>query len=74
MIFEIIGVMGAFISESSGINNIILIGSLLKIPQIKCILNRIEKIHNVKFLIPKNPEFGTALGAIKYYEKNYKNV
>lgn len=71
LIFESIGVMSALIAKNAKIKDIVLIGTISTIQQIKNILNRIEKLYNVKFIIPENSEFGTIIGAIEYYKKTY---
>lgn len=65
MVFEIIGMMAAFASLNDDIKDIVLIGNIVSIPVVKDILRKIEKTHNVKFTIPKEPQFAVALGAIK---------
>lgn len=65
MIFETIGVMAALAAKGSNINNIIAIGQIMNIPYARKVLDKIEKLHNVKFTIPQNAEYGTAIGAVK---------
>lgn len=67
MIFETIGVMAALIAKGNKIKKIIVIGQIAKIPYAREVLNKIEKLHNVEFLIPENPEYMTVIGAVKYY-------
>ena len=70
MIFESIGVMAAFGAKSSNIKTIIVIGQLAKMPFAREVLDKIEVLHNVKFIIPENPEFLVSIGAIKERLKN----
>lgn len=65
MIFETIGVMAALAAKGSNITNIIAIGQIVNIPYARKVFDKIEKLHNVKFTIPENPEHGTAIGAVK---------
>lgn len=65
MIFETIGVMAAFASTKAEQNNIIVIGTVATMPYIRTVLDKIEKLHNVKFTIPEYAEFATIIGAIK---------
>lgn len=65
MVFETIGVMAALAAKGSNITNIIAIGQIINIPYARKVLDKIEKLHNVKFTIPQNAEYGTAIGAIK---------
>lgn len=64
MIFETIGVMSALIAKGEKIKKIIVIGQIAKMPYAKEVLTKIEKLHNVEFIIPENAEYMTALGAI----------
>ena len=64
MIFETIGMMIAFSSINSDINEAVLIGNITVIPGIQNILKKIEFTHKIKFFIPKNSEYGVALGAV----------
>lgn len=68
MIFEVIGMMAAFASINDEIKDIILIGNIVKIPVVKEILKKIEKTHKVSFIIPENPQYAVAIGAIKSLE------
>jgi len=56
MIFETIGVMAALAAKGTNITNIIAIGQVVNIPYARKVLDKIEKLHNVKFIIPKNAE------------------
>lgn len=67
MIFETIGVMAALAAKGSNITNIITIGQIVNIPYARKVLDKIERLHNVKFTIPKNAEYGTAIGAVRAY-------
>ena len=64
MVFEVIGMMTAFATLNDEIKDIVLIGNIVSIPIVKDILNKIEKTHNVKFIIPEYPQFAVALGAV----------
>lgn len=66
MIFEAIGVMAVFATQNNKLKNIIVIGNIATMPYINKVLNKVEKLHKgVKFIIPKNAEFATVIGAIK---------
>ena len=65
MIFEVIGMMAAFSLKNDEIKEVVLIGTIAKIPEVKQILNKIEKTQGVSFYIPENTEFAVAIGAIK---------
>lgn len=65
MLFETIGMMAAFCSINDNIKEVILVGNIVVIPCIREILKKIEKTHNVTFIIPENAQFAVAFGAIK---------
>lgn len=65
MIFETIGVMAVFATQNTGNKNIIVVGNVATMPYMKIVLEKIEKLHDVKFIIPKDAEFATVIGAIK---------
>ena len=65
MIIETIGMMAVFATQKEENKNIIVIGNIATMPYTKIVLNKIEKLHNVKFIIPEHAEFATAIGAIK---------
>lgn len=66
MVFETIGVMAVFATQNKRNKNIIITGNVATMPYIKKVLKKIEKLHKgVKFIIPKNAEFATIIGAIK---------
>lgn len=65
MVFEVIGMMTAFASINDEIKDVVLIGNIASIPVVKDILNKIEKTHDVKFIIPENPQYAVVIGAIQ---------
>lgn len=68
MIFEVIGMMAVFITTKSDIKEVILIGNITVIPGVRNVLDRIEKVQDIKFIVPQNTEFAVVLGAIKASE------
>lgn len=68
MIFEVIGMMAVFITSKSDIKEAILVGNITVIPGVRYVLDRIEKVQNIKFIVPENTEFTVVLGAIKTCE------
>lgn len=62
-IFEVVGVMGAFLCKNDFIKDIIIVGNLTTFSQINEILENVQSLHNIKFHLPENREFATALGA-----------
>ena len=70
MVFEIIGMMASFSLKNDTIKDVVLIGNIVKIPRVGKILEKIEKTQGIRFIIPENPEFAVAIGAIKNAEIN----
>lgn len=68
MIFEVIGMMAVFITSKSDIKDVVLVGNITVIPGVRYVLGRIEKVQNIKFIVPENTEFAVVLGAIKSCE------
>ena len=56
------------IIKVSDIKDVILIGNITVIPGVKYVLERIEKVQNINFIVPENSEFAVVLGAIKHCE------
>ena len=68
MIFEVIGMMAVFITSKKDVKDVIFIGNITVIPGVKYVLERIEKVQNIKFIVPENTEYAVVLGAIKVCE------
>ena len=69
MALETIGVMAVFAAKNNAKKNIIITGNVATMPYINTVLKRIEKLHkDVKFIIPKQAEYATIIGAIKALE------
>lgn len=65
MVFEVIGMMTAFASINDDVKDVVLVGNIACIPVVKDILKKIEKTHKVSFIIPKEPQYAVAIGAIQ---------
>ena len=72
MVFEVIGMMCAFALKNDTIKDVLLIGNVTTIPRVKQILKKIEKMQGIKFIVPKNPQYAVALGAIREIKKTFK--
>lgn len=69
LVFETVGVMSALLCKNDNTKDIVIIGSMAKHPYIKEVIKKLEKLHNVNYIVPENPEFICALGAIENYKK-----
>ena len=63
MVFETAGMLGIFAARDKGLHDIVLTGNLATIPQAKKIFENLNAIFNIRFLIPENTQFATAIGA-----------
>ena len=67
MVLQSIGSGTILSSLGSGIKEFVLIGNLTLLPQCKEVFPGMERLYHVRFRIPKNSEFCTAIGAALYY-------
>ncbi len=63
LIFQSIGVMAAFAVKKHLTRKIVLVGTITDWSVAPPILNEVAKLHRVKFIIPDNAAFATAIGA-----------
>ncbi|MCL1844989.1 MAG: pantothenate kinase [Defluviitaleaceae bacterium] len=63
MIFESVGMMAIFATLNTDIKDIVLIGALSATEHAATVFANLEKIHPVRFHIPQNAIFATAVGA-----------
>lgn len=63
MVFETAGMLGIFAARDKGLQDIVLTGNLTTIPQAKEIFASLNTIFNIRFIIPENAQFATAIGA-----------
>lgn len=65
LVFESIGVMAAFAVQKHFTRTIVLVGTIVDLPLAREILDGVAKLHKVRFIIPKNAAFATAIGAAR---------
>ncbi|HBN46768.1 MAG TPA: type II pantothenate kinase [Prevotella sp.] len=63
MVLQAIGSATILSSINSDIRDYVLIGNLSRLPQCKEIYPKLDKLYNVRFVIPERSEFCTAIGA-----------
>jgi type II pantothenate kinase len=63
MMFESIGMMAVFATLGSNVSDIVLIGALSGAEHAPAVFKILEEMHPVKFHIPENAIFATAVGA-----------
>lgn len=68
-VYQTIGMMAAFACKNSPIQDIIVTGSMAALPQAKKILDGVGALHHLRFHIPENATFATAIGAAQSISK-----
>ena len=69
LIFQCIGVMGAFCTKAHLTRTVVVCGTILDSqPIAKEMLDGISKLHKVKFIIPDNAAFITAIGSTRFVQ------
>lgn len=63
LIGETVGSIAYFASEKYGLEEIVLIGKVTRVKSILRIIQTTSKIYNKEIIVPKNADFGTAIGA-----------
>jgi type II pantothenate kinase len=63
MIFESVGMMAVFATLGSDVKDVVLIGALSGMEHAATVFENLAKIHPVRFHIPKDAIFATAVGA-----------
>ena len=63
MVFQTVGMMSVFAAQTVGLKDIVLIGNLSKVPNIRELFRQVEDLHGVRFHVPEFAEYATALGA-----------
>jgi len=63
MVFETIGMMSIFAARNYGLKDIILTGNLSSVSQAEEIFGTLNRMFNMRFVIPENSRFGTVIGA-----------
>ena len=63
MVFETVGMVSYFASKQFGIKDIVLTGNLTQMSQASEIFNTLNEMFDMNFIIPKNAQFSTVIGA-----------
>lgn len=71
MVLETIGSCAVLSQANGGFRDFVLIGNLTQLPECAIIFPMMESLYQVRFHIPKNARYCTALGAaLSYYQHN----
>lgn len=63
LVFQTIGTLAVFSTREENIRSVVLTGNLSRVPMAKKVFDDFEKLYEVKFVIPENADFATAIGA-----------
>lgn len=63
LIFESIGMLAIFGARARGLKDIVLTGNLAVVPQAKQTFDVLNSMFNMRFIMPENKQFATAIGA-----------
>ncbi len=67
MVFQTIGMLAVFASRNTQVKDIVLTGTLTVVPKARRVFDSLEALHPVRFIIPENAVFATAIGAALIY-------
>lgn len=71
MVAEVIGVIASLSARIHHLEkDIVVIGNLSRSDYIKDKISQVGQLYNTSFSFPKNPEYATAIGAVKSYFRN----
>jgi len=65
MVFETIGMLTVFAIKNDNIKDVVLIGTLATFPQVEKVFAKFHKLIGLKYIIPPDAVFATALGATR---------
>ncbi|MGE4352893.1 MAG: pantothenate kinase [Oscillospiraceae bacterium] len=74
MVFQTICKVATFACQNTPIKDAVLTGTLAAIPQTGQIFRQLGEFYGMHFMIPENPAFATALGAIAAHKNEIKTV
>ena len=63
MVFETVGMIAYFASKPFGLKDVVLTGNLTQISQAQEVFDGLNKMFNMRFVIPENAQFSTVIGA-----------
>jgi len=67
LVLETVGTVSALAAVSHHVRDIVVIGGIAKLPQAEATLETVGRLYDVHFMIPENPQFGTAIGAARMH-------
>lgn len=67
MVFQTIGMLAVFACRNDNVKDVIITGTLSTVPCAKTLFKQVERLYNIKFIIPANSIYATATGAALSY-------
>jgi len=72
-IFQTVGMLSVFACSNTDIKNIVVTGAMTKLPEAEKLLGRVGELYNLRFIIPPNATFATAVGAVELHFNGLEN-
>ena len=73
MVFETVGMISIFAARNYGLKDIVLIGNLTSVSLGKDVIDVINKMFDMRFVIPKHSQYGTVIGAaLSEFDESYR--
>ncbi len=63
MVFETVGMVSIFAARNYGLKDVVLTGNLTSVETGKAVINVINRMFDMRFVFPKNAQYGTVIGA-----------
>lgn len=67
MVFQTVGMLSVFALRNDSVRNVVLIGTLAKMPLAASVLSMVEELYDIRFTIPEDATYATAIGAALPY-------
>lgn len=67
MVFQTIGMMAVFACRNDHIQDVVVTGTLSTVPAAKILFKQVERLYQIKFIIPPHSIYATATGAALSY-------
>ncbi len=67
MVFQTIGMLAVFACRNDNVKDVIITGTLSTVPCAKTLFKQVERLYNIKFIIPAHSIYATATGAALSY-------
>lgn len=65
MIYQVVGMLAVFACRNDSVREVVLVGTLSKVPQAKAVFDRIGNLFHLNFIFPENASYAVAIGAVR---------